>query len=96
MSRSQPLSFYEFFAGGGMARTGLGARWSCLFANDLDEGKARSYAANFGDDHLRCADVGSLSAADLPGVPDLAWASSPCQDLSPARAPSASRTSPAS
>ena len=24
--------FYEFFAGGGMARMGLGPEWSCLFA----------------------------------------------------------------
>ena len=30
-------SFYEFFAGGGMARAGLGRGWCCLFANDSDE-----------------------------------------------------------
>ena len=29
-------TFYEFFAGGGMARAGLGANWFCLFANDID------------------------------------------------------------
>ena len=29
-------SFYEFFAGGGMARAGLGEGWDCLFANDFD------------------------------------------------------------
>ena len=31
------MKFYEFFAGGGMVREGLGARWSCLFANDWDD-----------------------------------------------------------
>ena len=29
-------SFYEFFAGGGMARAGLGDDWQCLLANDFD------------------------------------------------------------
>jgi DNA (cytosine-5)-methyltransferase 1 len=30
------LTFYEFFAGGGMARAGLGEDWQCLFANDFN------------------------------------------------------------
>jgi DNA (cytosine-5)-methyltransferase 1 len=75
-------SFYEFFAGGGMARAGLGEEWECLFANDNDAKKAAGYAANWGDGHLTVADVGALTAADLPGRADLAWASFPCQDLS--------------
>jgi G:T-mismatch repair DNA endonuclease (very short patch repair protein) len=29
-------TFYEFFAGGGMARAGLGPQWKCLFANDIN------------------------------------------------------------
>ena len=29
-------AFFEFFAGGGMARAGLGSGWKCLFANDCD------------------------------------------------------------
>ena len=74
--------FYEFFAGGGMARAGLGPDWQCLFANDFDPKKAASYAENWGDDHLRVGDVAELSTADLPGEVDLAWASFPCQDLS--------------
>lgn len=74
--------YYEFFAGGGMARAGLGAGWRCLFANDFDAKKGAAYAANWGDDHLRVADVATLAAADLPGAPDLVWASFPCQDLS--------------
>lgn len=74
--------FYEFFAGGGMARAGLGAGWACSFANDIDPMKARTYAANWGDDHLTCGDVGHLAPSDLPDRADLAWASFPCQDLS--------------
>lgn len=83
MSRGS-FSFYEFFAGGGMARIGLGPRWSCLFANDFDAAKAATYRANFADetDHLREGDVWNLAPADLPGRADLAWASSPCQDFS--------------
>jgi DNA (cytosine-5)-methyltransferase 1 len=75
-------SFYEFFAGGGMARAGLGEDWECLFANDHDAKKAASYAANWGAGHLRIADVGALATASLPGRAALAWASFPCQDLS--------------
>jgi DNA (cytosine-5)-methyltransferase 1 len=77
-----PLTFYEFFAGGGMARLGLGARWECLFANDFDAMKAGAYRANFGDGHFHQGDVWDLAPHDLPGRADLAWASSPCQDLS--------------
>ncbi|WP_275099854.1 DNA cytosine methyltransferase [Sedimenticola hydrogenitrophicus] len=74
--------FYEFFAGGGMARAGLGPEWDCLFANDFDSKKAASYAANWGADHLHVGDVAALTTDDLPGHADLAWASFPCQDLS--------------
>ncbi len=76
------FEFFEFFAGGGMARAGLGSAWSCLFANDFDPKKAASYATNWGADHLKVDDVAKLTPADLPGFADLAWASFPCQDLS--------------
>lgn len=75
-------SFYEFFAGGGMARAGLGPAWKCLFANDIDWKKGESYAANWSDQNLKIADVAQLRTADLPGQADLVWASFPCQDLS--------------
>jgi len=75
-------TFYEFFAGGGMARAGLGSSWECLFANDFDEKKGATYAANWGAADLRVGDVAKLRIADLPGRADLAWASFPCQDLS--------------
>jgi len=77
------MNFYEFFAGGGMARIGLGPAWSCLFANDIDETKASNYRKYFGaSEELRVHDVGKLKTQDLPGCADLAWASFPCQDLS--------------
>lgn len=75
-------SFYEFFAGGGMARAGLGDAWTCLFANDIEPMKGRTYAANWGAEHLIIEDVAKLSTKQLPGHADLAWASFPCQDLS--------------
>jgi DNA (cytosine-5)-methyltransferase 1 len=82
MSKSSRL-WYEFFAGGGMARLGLGSTWKCTFANDFCEKKARAYRACFGSSsELKVADVGQLTTEDLPGVPDLVWASFPCQDLS--------------
>jgi len=74
--------FYEFFAGGGMARAGLGERWRCAFANDFDPKKAAVYANNWGGKELLVGDVAKLAATDLPGAADLAWASFPCQDLS--------------
>ena len=75
-------SFYEFFAGAGMARAGLGRRWRCLFANDFDRKKAETYSRNWGDDRLLCDDVRNIATDDLTGRADLVWASFPCQDLS--------------
>ncbi|MFN7111136.1 MAG: DNA cytosine methyltransferase [Brevundimonas sp.] len=75
-------SFYEFFAGGGMARAGLGAAWQCLFANDFDAKKVESYSTNWGGDEIVEDDVNNVDAAKLPGYADLIWASFPCQDLS--------------
>lgn len=80
-------SVYEFFAGGGLAGLGLapdgdGPGFRTVFANDLDPAKARAFAANHPDTPLRVGDVGALTPDDLPGRPDLCWASSPCQDLS--------------
>ena len=60
-------TFLEFFAGAGMARAGLGAGWTPLFANDLDPMKAAAYALNGAAGHVRLADVWSLTPDDLPG-----------------------------
>ena len=75
-------SFYEFFAGAGMARAGLGRRWRCLFANDFDRKKAEIYNRNWGGNRLLCDDVRNVTTDDLTGRADLVWASFPCQDLS--------------
>lgn len=75
-------TFYEFFAGGGMARAGLGDGWQCLFANDFDSKKATSYRTNWGGKEMVEGDIHDLQVTKLPGLADLAWASFPCQDLS--------------
>lgn len=89
LSLSEPMgqhqnlrTFFEFFAGGGMARAGLGRTWCCRFANDIDEKKAESYRANWGNEDLVVSDVANLVPAEIPEEADLAWASFPCQDLS--------------
>jgi DNA (cytosine-5)-methyltransferase 1 len=84
MNRNASPSFYEFFAGGGMARLGLGEAWTCAFANDFDPVKAATYRDNHPDaeTHFHEGDVWKVAPADLPGQADLAWASSPCQDFS--------------
>ncbi len=74
--------FYEFFAGGGMARVGLGKQWQCLFANDMDPIKVSTYIDNWGDEHFDTRDVREIAPNDLPHHADLSWASFPCQDLS--------------
>ena len=77
------LSFYEFFAGGGMARAGLGKRWNCAFANDFSPLKEAVYRANWaGGPEFVGGDICAVDSARLPGKADLAWASFPCQDLS--------------
>lgn len=82
-SRKKYMTFYEFFAGGGMARLGLGKDWECLFANDVDEKKAACYRDNFdGASELLVRDIAKVQVSDLPDQADLAWASFPCQDLS--------------
>ena len=76
-------TYLEFFAGGGMARAGLGESWRCLFANDFDRMKVETYEANWGVGDIKHQDVATLALSDLPPhAVDLAWASFPCQDLS--------------
>lgn len=82
MQRDSGAPFYEFFAGGGLARLGLEPDFACVFANDIDAAKTRAYARAFGPEGLRTRDIWKLEAADLPGRAALAWASFPCQDLS--------------
>lgn len=74
--------FYEFFAGGGMARAGLGESWQCLFANDFDHKKGVTYRQNWGDGELLTGDVRQVKPENLPARANLIWGSFPCQDLS--------------
>ncbi len=77
------FDYLEFFAGGGLARLGLGPRWRCVFANDICARKANAYRANFdGAPELCVGDVWNVTTDMLPGAPALSWASFPCQDLS--------------
>jgi DNA (cytosine-5)-methyltransferase 1 len=70
-SMNERPGFYEFFAGGGMARAGLGGTWQCLFANDFDPKKAKAYADNWGTNELWLGDVGEVTLGQLPGQADL-------------------------
>ena len=81
-ARLKQYSFLEFFAGGGMARMGLGPHWQCLLANDIDPKKAAAYQVNWEQDHFHLGDIGDMSHHRMPHQADLAWASFPCQDLS--------------
>lgn len=76
----------EFFAGIGLARMGLeSAGFRVAWANDYESGKKAMYDAQFphSDEHaFALGDVGKVKVADLPRDAALAWASSPCTDLS--------------
>jgi DNA (cytosine-5)-methyltransferase 1 len=80
------LPFAEFFAGIGLVRAGLGPRWRCEYANDIDPFKAKMYRAMFPDDqpsHLHLCDIWDTDAvAARVGSPFLATASFPCTDVS--------------
>ena len=74
----------EFFAGIGLARLGLEAGgFQVVWSNDADPAKHALYLGNFGGSHpFVLGDVRDVRAADLPDDVGLAWASSPCTDLS--------------
>lgn len=75
-------TFYEFFAGSGMARAGLGDSWTCVFANDFDHKKGVVYQQNWGEGDLFVGDVKTVTQEQLSKNANLVWASFPCQDLS--------------
>lgn len=76
----------EFFAGVGLARIGLErAGFRVVWSNDYEPAKHAMYRAHFNDgpDHTYfVGDIGAVKVADLPENIQLAWASSPCTDLS--------------
>lgn len=75
-------TFFEFFAGGGMVHQALSSSWRCAFANDFSPKKADAYIKNWGSKELLVGDIQAVQLQDLPGYADLAWGSSPCQDVS--------------
>jgi DNA (cytosine-5)-methyltransferase 1 len=48
-----PLTFFEFLAGGRMARLGLASAWQCTFANEWCEKNPASYRVYFGSAELK-------------------------------------------
>ena len=72
----------EFFSGIGLARAGMDAAGiETVWANDIDDVKCRLYAAQWGEGHLLHGNVFDVDPSDVPAA-DIAWASSPCTDLS--------------
>lgn len=79
--RSQPTAL-EFFAGIGLARAGMAtAGVRTIWANDIDKTKSELYRAQWGNGDLFTGDVHTVDATSVPTA-DIAWASSPCTDLS--------------
>ncbi|MDX8031023.1 DNA cytosine methyltransferase [Lentzea sp. BCCO 10_0856] len=86
----------EFFAGIGLARMGLEqAGFQIGWANDIERAKAEMYQAQFGQpedlntatdpdksSHYFLGDVSLAKGHHMPEELSLAWASSPCQDVS--------------
>lgn len=76
----------EFFAGIGLARMGLEqAGFRVTWANDYESDKKAMYDAQFGvrDEHVfALGDIAEVRVDTLPRDASLAWASSPCTDLS--------------
>jgi site-specific DNA-cytosine methylase len=64
--KRQKFTWYEFFAGGGMARLGLGTHWKCVFANEWCEKKARAYQDHFGRGEPRKS--GELVISDVANL----------------------------
>lgn len=72
----------EFFAGMGLMRAGLErVGIQTVFANDVDETKAKLYVDNWGQDELHVGDIRSLNGENIPDA-ELVTASFPCTDMS--------------
>lgn len=74
----------EFFAGIGLARAGLEqAGFSIAWANDYETKKHQLYRSQYGSDtEYHVGDIADVTGIDLPTGSAIAWASSPCTDLS--------------
>lgn len=74
----------EFFAGIGLARAGLEqAGFSIAWANDYETKKHQLYRSQYGSDtEYHVGDIADVTGSVLPTGSAIAWASSPCTDLS--------------
>lgn len=82
MGQGKHLRALEFFSGIGLARAGMDAAGiETVWANDFDDLKCRLYVAQWGNGDLVQGDVFDVDAASVPDA-DIAWASSPCTNLS--------------
>lgn len=77
------MRFVELFAGIGLVRLALErSGWKCIFANDIDPKKYRTYAKNFEASDFSLGDVWQMDVGALSAPVDLVTASFPCTDLS--------------
>lgn len=76
------LRAVEFFAGMGLMRAGLErVGIQTVFANDIDDTKAKLYTENWGREELHVGDIRALTGDDIPDA-ELVTASFPCTDMS--------------
>ena len=76
------LRAIEFFAGMGLMRAGLECVGiKTVFANDIDNTKAKLYVDNWGSEELHVGDIRELHGNCIPDA-DLVTASFPCTDMS--------------
>ena len=61
-----PWRMHEFFAGSGLVGYGLNGMFVPVWANDINERKARVYRANFDNSRFHLGDIKSVNGADLP------------------------------
>lgn len=72
----------EFFSGIGLARAGMKkVGIDTIWANDIDETKCALYRAQWSGADLVCKNVFDIDPDTVPTA-NIAWASSPCTDLS--------------
>lgn len=80
--RESKWTALEFFAGIGLARAGMEqAGIKTVWANDYDVNKKAMYEGHWQSGDFLLTDIHSLKSEELPTA-DIAWASSPCTDLS--------------